>query len=148
MIGKWNKKQIALKHLTYQKEKYELLFCEYRNASDILVLDFFEGLLTSYLLWKTTQEKKYFIDTIRLTLSDRFFFLSLEELPSVSTVDEDFFTFYKNYYLTGLAFNHWRGFVPIIALFTGEYVDVPQHQAFIKQLTYQDMQYILSLVLA
>jgi hypothetical protein len=95
-----------------------VLSCTYHTAADILFLDFFEGLITGYRFWKSTQQKQYFEDTLEITLSDTVCFLSSDERVYPSSLDEEFFLFYKERYLSGLAFNRWRGFIPKIALYT------------------------------
>lgn len=94
------------------------MFCKYRNASDILLLDFLEGLMSNRKFRKTTQQQQHFEDTIDITLSDAYIFLSSKELQSFRDVDEDFYHFFKQRYLSGLAFNRWRGLIPRIALYT------------------------------
>jgi hypothetical protein len=118
LTGKWDIKSFATMNVSYQKTTYELLFCKYRSASDILLLDFLEGLMTNRKFRKSTQQQQPFEDTIDITLGDTYAFLSSTEFQSFTDVDNDFYHFFKQRYLTELVFNRWRGLIPRIALYT------------------------------
>ncbi|MDR0651059.1 MAG: hypothetical protein LBG59_06820 [Candidatus Peribacteria bacterium] len=118
LTGKRNIKSFAKIDVQYQKTTYEVLFCKYHTASDFLLLDFLEGLISNRKFRKTTQQQQPFEDTIDITLSDTYAFLSSEEFQSFRDVDNDFYHFFKQRYLTELAFNRWRGFISRIALYT------------------------------
>lgn len=143
LTGKRDADRIQVSSFTYKKETEDLIFCAYTNASDILFLDFFEGLLTDFLFFKTTQAKQIFSDTISLTISDSHFFLSAFDVAYPKSIDEDFFEFYKKRHIEKLAYHQLRGFIPEIALYTGEYATIAEHQALIQSFQYADIQAIL-----
>jgi hypothetical protein len=102
----------------YQKRTYSLFVCNYRTASDILVLDFLEGLISHRIFRKSLQQQQPFEDILDITLSDQYMFLSAIEMQPFKDIDADFYSFYQQRYLAGLAFNRWRGLIPRIALYT------------------------------
>jgi hypothetical protein len=103
-------------------------------------------LITDFLFLKTTQNKEFFADTISLTISDEIFCLSSYDTNYPKEIDSDFFDFYKQRHLKKISYNQLRGFLPEIALYTGEYATISEHQNFIQTITYADIQSILDTI--
>ena len=144
--GKPNIAHITSTTFTYKKETEHLLFCAYHNAADILLLDFFEGLISDFLFFDAAQHHKIFDDTISLTISDQLFCLAAPSIVYPKTINEDFFKFYQNRHAEKVSYNQLRGFIPLIALYTGECVTIKEHQNFIKNLNYKEIQKILNTI--
>ena len=142
--------EISLKwNIEYKKTKFKWdysdnIFVKYKTPYDIIILDFFCDLICDYTYYLDTNKWKYRYDYSDISLTDKYIILSFEEWYLPKKLNKEFFEKYKNYFKKWI--ENWknREYIPIIALFTNQYISAKQHINFIEQLEYNLINNLLS----
>lgn len=121
---------------SYQREKQEILIAKQGSPTTILVLDFFADFfdtLTDYMVY---QKGEYSSTSLDLSLTDSAFIIAKDEqyhkIPLQKA--QDFFPIFQTFYLSEIAHNRKRAYIPHIALLYESYIAQHQHIALIKTI--------------
>lgn len=128
------KSKIEYKKIKFQWDEFDTIFTQYQNPYDILFLDFFYDLINNYTYYIDTNKWKYWHDESDISLTDKYMILSFYKWYLPKKINKDFFECYKKAYLNNI--KNWknRTYIPIIALFTWQYITKKQHIKFIENI--------------
>jgi hypothetical protein len=137
---KWN---IKYKKTKFKWEYSDNIFIEYKTPYDIIILDFFCDLINDYTYYLDTNKWKYRYDYSDISLTDKYIILSFSKGYLPKKLNKEFFEKYKDYYKKWI--ENWknREYIPIIALFTNQYISKEQHIKFIENIDFELIKNIL-----
>ena len=138
---KWN---IEYKKTKFKWEYSNNIFIKYKTPYDIIILDFLYDLISDYTYYLDTNKWKYWYDYGDISLTDKYIISTFDEGYLPKKLNKDFFEKYKNYYKKWI--ENWknREYIPVIVLFTKQYITTKQHIKFIEQLEYNQINNILN----
>ena len=140
------KSEIKHKQTKFQWQIYDNIYNKYETPYDILLLDFFYDLVNDYTYYKTTKKWKYRYDSSDISLTDEYMILNFEQQYLPKDIEKEFFETYKGYYQKEIKKFKKREYIPIITLFTTQYISNLQHLKYIESIEYKTINDICQLV--
>lgn len=138
--------KIEYKQTNFQWDTYDNIYTKYDTPYDALLLDFFYDLINDYIYYKTEKKWKYRYDSSDISLTDEYMILNFEEKYLPKKIEKGFIENYKIYYKKWIINWKNRTYIPIIALFTNQYISKDKHINFIENIDFELIKNILSKV--
>ena len=138
--------KIEYKQTNFQWDTYDNIYTKYDTPYDALLLDFFYDLINDYIYYKTEEKWKYRYDSSDISLTDEYMILNFEQKYLPKKIEKDFFDNYRIYYKKWILNWKNRTYIPIIALFTNQYISKDKQINFIENIDFELIKNILSKV--
>lgn len=137
------KSEIKYKQTKFQWDIYDNIYTKYDTPYDVLLLDFFYDLINDYNYYKTEKKWKYRYDSSDISLTDEYIILNFEQKYLPKKIEKNFFENYKVYYKRWIEKCKNREYIPIIALFTKQYISKEQHIKYIENIDINTLDNII-----